>query len=57
MRRSSFSASFDSISNVEDNEERRKRAERLVFVDPDDAAVAYWWPAIVLPPLSSVSCQ
>lgn len=24
-----------------------KRHERMVFVDPDDESLPYWWPAVV----------
>lgn len=24
------------------------RQERLVFVDPEDEEISYWWPAIVI---------
>ena len=27
--------------------ELKSRQERLVFVDPEDEEIPYWWPAIV----------
>ena len=27
--------------------ELKNRQERLVFVDPEDEDISYWWPAIV----------
>lgn len=27
--------------------EPKRRQDRLVFVDPEDEEIPYWWPAIV----------
>ena len=28
--------------------ELKRRQSRLVFVDPEDEEIPYWWPAIVI---------